>query len=377
MGDTNDYVMQRVKCGSCADPKDGLSDNSRTGSLRKVDIATEDEASSTEFVPATPTLENASDDDKIQRLRNEDDYFDYLASYAIDDEDTRTEEGSSGSRTKIDSFQSQNKSAVTENPDPTLQFSDEESSNSSECQSNSKPNPRPCKELLYNPTQHVIYESSTGRSLVHYGCLSNQTRLVRYLVQYRKMGLNLIDSQGLSPLHLSVRNGSLHLCELLLQSSADPNIQSGKLFDTPLHLVTNLRNPVGIASVLVNFQADVLKINRDGCTPLQVVQRSKTHPTQEDLLDILELETKRANLFDQGIKDRHHNNKTNSDPGLDFDVRILITSDLDDRLADGETILRKIIDNFLLETTSMLHTLKEWKKSFGWTHLFRALDSGS
>lgn len=72
-----------------------------------------------------------------------------------------------------------------------------------------------------------------GGSLLHTACISNRINLIETLIA-KGIDVQIMNDEGLTPLHLASNHGQNELCELLIGKGADVNFtDNGK--DTPLH----------------------------------------------------------------------------------------------------------------------------------------------
>ena len=71
---------------------------------------------------------------------------------------------------------------------------------------------------------------------------------------------------GFTPLHISVSNGHLNMCQMLLEHKADVRAQDNQ-GNTPLHLAAS-EGHLEVVRVLLEYRADVNALNMVGLTPL-------------------------------------------------------------------------------------------------------------
>ncbi|CAD7925716.1 unnamed protein product [Amoebophrya sp. A25] len=157
--------------------------------------------------------------------------------------------------------------------------------------------PTSSRTLFFDSEQNVIYESKSRKTLLHFACMNSQERTARYLVQCHQMGLSTQDVNGLTPLHIAVRNGAQGVCRLLLSAFADPNVCTGRKTggDTPLHLLSGgvVERPLGIARLLLHYGANVNGKNAENLAPLECLMRVKNYPAVDELALLLTSELRR------------------------------------------------------------------------------------
>ena len=76
-----------------------------------------------------------------------------------------------------------------------------------------------------------------------------------------------LQTMGFTALYLAAQEDNPHICELLLENGADPNIQGGPQKLTPLHLAAH-SNHLAVCCVLAEHGADISVKDVDGDTPL-------------------------------------------------------------------------------------------------------------
>lgn len=79
---------------------------------------------------------------------------------------------------------------------------------------------------------------------------------------------------GVTPLMLACKRGNLRSCFYLLVEGADPNVKDLGSGVTPLHIATCMGN-VPLVQLLLAFDADIQACNRDGITPLSIVNHRR------------------------------------------------------------------------------------------------------
>ena len=89
------------------------------------------------------------------------------------------------------------------------------------------------------------------------------------LLLAKRVKLNFLDKDGLSPLHFTVLPNQTKVAKLLLKAGADPNLRAGPDLNaqTPLHLAAKFKKKE-IAVILLEAGGDVNQKDNDGKTPL-------------------------------------------------------------------------------------------------------------
>lgn len=97
--------------------------------------------------------------------------------------------------------------------------------------------------------------------------------LMKYLMMEYSVGVNIVDDNRTSPLHLAVKRGQLAIVEELLRKKSFPNLPDLGGW-TSLHIAAHQGNiPISLALFL--FGANPLFRNRQGVTPYEL---SRKHP---------------------------------------------------------------------------------------------------
>ncbi|XP_033107497.1 ankyrin repeat and SOCS box protein 7-like [Anneissia japonica] len=116
---------------------------------------------------------------------------------------------------------------------------------------------------------------------LHYASMNGKTRMAKLILEYdeahTKQGLvNQKGKEGLTALHLAVRNGHTACVRLLLQHHADVNAKSTEEI-TPLVLAI-VWERIGCLKMLINWSAD---IDTDVGLPLQYsIMKGRSHCTK-------------------------------------------------------------------------------------------------
>ena len=119
--------------------------------------------------------------------------------------------------------------------------------------------------LLVRHGAYVDVQDSYGFTPLHISVRKGRENLIRLLLA-NKVDVNIQDDDGYLPLHWCAFEGNENLCRLLLEHNADVNMKdySG---DTPLHWCAREGNE-NLCRLLVEQNADVNIQDKDGYTPL-------------------------------------------------------------------------------------------------------------
>ena len=87
---------------------------------------------------------------------------------------------------------------------------------------------------------------------------SNNIKKVKEYLDGKILGLNKLNKNGISPLHIAVINGNLEIINLLLEKGANPNLVSLKKRQTPLHYAYIFKNieTNKIINILLKYNAN-------------------------------------------------------------------------------------------------------------------------
>ncbi len=105
-----------------------------------------------------------------------------------------------------------------------------------------------------------------GTTTLHHAMYANNPEIVELLIK-RKAPLNVIDSNGSTPLMIAVNRGSDEIAQLLIDNGADPDIKDIAYGRTALHIAAS-KGYQKIASVLVSKGAEVNITDNNGHSPL-------------------------------------------------------------------------------------------------------------
>ena len=95
------------------------------------------------------------------------------------------------------------------------------------------PRKNPLKKYCHN-TSSYIKKPSKYNNLIK-AIENNDLRRVKELLNKDLSNINLLNKNGISPLHIAVINGNLEIINYILDKGANPNISSLHKKQTPLH----------------------------------------------------------------------------------------------------------------------------------------------
>jgi hypothetical protein len=94
------------------------------------------------------------------------------------------------------------------------------------------------------------------------------------------------DANGMTPLHVAVRQKSEEIVKLLLERGANVNAQNAKSLETPLHVAINHRRPSKIIlNCLLDHGANIEAADSKGMTPLHIAVRQQNEQIVKLLLE--------------------------------------------------------------------------------------------
>ena len=108
--------------------------------------------------------------------------------------------------------------------------------------------------------------SVDGTTILHQAMYANNPEIVDLLIK-RNAPLNVIDSNGSTPLMIAVNRGSGDMTQMLLDNGADPDIKDTAYGRTALHIAAS-KGYEKIAAALISKGADVNITDSKGQTPL-------------------------------------------------------------------------------------------------------------
>lgn len=91
------------------------------------------------------------------------------------------------------------------------------------------------------------------------------------LLLIHKADPNMINSEGISPLHIAVLKGNINIIKVLLDNKANPNLQSRSFNQTPLHFAYQQNVGEDIINLLLKYEASNLYIDKSNKKPSDYV----------------------------------------------------------------------------------------------------------
>ncbi|XP_016836830.1 putative ankyrin repeat protein RF_0381 [Nasonia vitripennis] len=119
-----------------------------------------------------------------------------------------------------------------------------------------------------------------------------EIHIIELLLEKHADHINVVDSEGRTPLHLAAHNPKCHpeVVELLLAHGADVKAKSSKEGNTALHYVAMCNSPRSrsVIDILLKHGGDVDAVNSEGDTPLHSAARNKSDNAPEwDFLQLV------------------------------------------------------------------------------------------
>ncbi len=139
----------------------------------------------------------------------------------------------------------------------------------------------------FTPLHAVVYHYNQSESYVRVPLSISDVRIqfleVAQELLYRGAGVNDVDEDGWSPLHMAVTNADIDMVELLLAEGANVNLVA-KDGSTPLHFAC-CKGVVGVVKLLLDKGASVDVVTKRGSTPLILAVESGYKEVVKLLLD--------------------------------------------------------------------------------------------
>ena len=115
------------------------------------------------------------------------------------------------------------------------------------------------------PINNIVKKNPTLDSNLIKAIECNNINKIKEYLEKDSSNINILNEEGLSPLHIAIINGNLEVIKLLLKYGADPNIKSLNKNQTPLHLAYIFKNIISnqVISLLIknNANPDIEDIN--------------------------------------------------------------------------------------------------------------------
>ena len=123
-----------------------------------------------------------------------------------------------------------------------------------------------------------------GLTPLHKSVMNNDVQLTRTLLENGSV-VNIPDDMGESPLHKAVRSDNVQMMELLLEHEAQVN-QTNHKGQSALHICCDSYDPESqVFSKLVNYKANINLQDSLGQTPLHLSVTNGNEPLTRSLLD--------------------------------------------------------------------------------------------
>ena len=105
---------------------------------------------------------------------------------------------------------------------------------------------------------NIVKKNSTFDSNLIKAIECNNINKIKEYLEKNSSNINILNEEGLSPLHIAIINGNLEVIKLLLKYGADPNKKSLNKKQTPLHLAYIFKNIISnqIVNILIKNNAN-------------------------------------------------------------------------------------------------------------------------
>jgi len=121
-------------------------------------------------------------------------------------------------------------------------------------------------------------------------------------------GVDKRDSWGFTALHYAVRHDHVHVCKLLLENGANPNLRTNCLKTTALHRAVDvnvLNRCDELVDLLLKYGADPNLVDEGKRTPLHRVISSIPSVKESNLIRIYDIIVRLLPITDRRIRDSH------------------------------------------------------------------------
>ena len=174
-----------------------------------------------------------------------------------------------------------------------------------------------------NPLKkYCHYTSSYIRKPAHYNILinaieNNDIKKVKELLNKEVSNINLLNKNGITPLHIAVINGNLEIINFMLEKGANPNIKSFNKKQTPLHYAYIFKNIKAnkIKNLLIKYKADP---NIEDINNKKPKEYSLKYKESSDVDNYTSSNENDNDNFDNKIKEKNYKISENID--LDSDL---------------------------------------------------------
>ncbi|XP_067135312.1 nuclear factor NF-kappa-B p105 subunit-like [Centruroides vittatus] len=123
------------------------------------------------------------------------------------------------------------------------------------------------------------HRDKKGNTAVHYTILYNESNCLKELIKFQgkyNVDLNVLNSEGLSPLHLAVKNGNLRQVEILCTGNINVNITDSVNGKTALHYAVQFC-PEAIKVLLNHAKIIVHLKDSNGITPFHLAHYHQSY----------------------------------------------------------------------------------------------------
>ena len=181
------------------------------------------------------------------------------------------------------------------------------------------PKKNPLKKYCHN-TSSYIKKPSKYNSLIK-AIENNDIRKVKDLLNQDISNINLLNKNGISPLHIAVINGNLDIINYILDKGANPNISSLHKKQTPLHYAYIFKNIKSskIRNLLLKYNAnpDLEDINNKKPNEYSLKYKESSEVDNYTSSNEIENENSELNLSDKnkiiiGRNNQYSDNENNN-----------------------------------------------------------------
>ena len=170
------------------------------------------------------------------------------------------------------------------------------------------------------------YSDTQNKNILHDLIENNKIEQISKLLKTEKYGINQLNKEGLSPLHISVMKNNYQIVKLLLESGANPNIKSLYKNQTPLHFAYLNKNDL-IISELIKFNASENLTDCKGKKPkdykIENIDNNSPINENQKFYDSIELPGNRSNT-NSILKEENSNDNMNIIPDNNVLLKKLI-----------------------------------------------------
>lgn len=146
------------------------------------------------------------------------------------------------------------------------------------------------KLLLDNGAKVNGCDCEKGWSALHYAVVDNRHKDIVEVLLENGADVEMKDSWGRTPLHLTSIYGTLEIMKMLVEYNAQINIPTTMTKKTVLHIATDF-NRVDIVQFLLNYDCDLFAKDKDDETSIVCAHR-KQYSDIIHLLEVKEMQVK-------------------------------------------------------------------------------------